>query len=52
MPAEVQQVVDRIGENCEPSMVSVLFLGGAGGSLRSGVTDNPIQLTRAVKKPW
>lgn len=50
MPPEVQQVVHRIGENCEPSMVSVLFLGGAGGSLRSGVTDNPIQLTRAVKK--
>ena len=49
MPPEVQQVVDRIGENCEPSLVSVLFLGGAGGSLRSGVTDNPIQLTRAVK---
>ena len=27
-----------------------LFLGGAGGSLRSGVTDNPIRLTRAVKQ--
>lgn len=50
MPLEVRQVVDRIGDNCEPSLVSVLFLGGAGGSLRSGVTDNPIQLTRAVKK--
>jgi hypothetical protein len=50
IPAAVLQVVDRIGENCEPSLVSVLFLGGAGGSLRSGVTDNPIQLTRAVKK--
>ena len=50
MPDEVRAVVDRIGENCEPSLVSVLFLGGAGGSLRSGVTDNPIQLTRAVKK--
>ena len=49
MPIEVQRVVERIGENCEPSLVSVLFLGGAGGSLRSGVTDNPIQLTRAVK---
>jgi len=50
MPSEVRQVVERIGENCEPSLVSVLFLGGAGGSLRSGVTDNPIQLTRAVKQ--
>ncbi|MFM7801492.1 MAG: 6-hydroxynicotinate reductase [Limnohabitans sp.] len=50
MPDEVRRVVDRIGENCEPSLVSVLFLGGAGGSLRSGVTDNPIRLTRAVKQ--
>jgi hypothetical protein len=27
----------------------VLFLAGAGGSLRAGVTDNPIRLTRAIK---
>lgn len=30
IPVDMQQVVERIGENCEPSMVSVLFLGGAG----------------------
>jgi hypothetical protein len=50
IPAAVQQVVDRIGENCEPALTSVLFLGGAGGSLRAGVTDNPVQLTRAIKR--
>jgi hypothetical protein len=50
MPAAVQAVVDRIGENCEPSLSTVLFLGGAGGSLRAGVTDNPVQLTRAIKR--
>jgi hypothetical protein len=50
MPAAVRQVVERIGENCEPSLVSVLFLAGAGGSLRAGVTDNPIRLTQAIKK--
>ena len=50
MPAEVQKVVDRIGENCEPSLCTVLFLGGAGGSLRAGVTENPILLTRAIKR--
>ncbi|MFZ4743175.1 MAG: 6-hydroxynicotinate reductase [Betaproteobacteria bacterium] len=50
MPEAVRQVVDRIGENCEPSMVSVLFLGGAGGSLRAGITDNPVLLTRAIKR--
>ena len=49
-PAEVQIVVDRIGENCEPALCSVLFMGGAGGSLRAGVTVNPARLTRSVKK--
>ena len=50
MPEAVQGVIDRIGENCEPSLTTVLFLGGAGGSLRAGVTDNPVLLTRAIKK--
>ncbi len=50
MPAEVRRVVERIGENCEPSLASVLFLGGAGGSLRAGVTDNPVRLTQAIKR--
>jgi hypothetical protein len=27
----------------------VLFMAGAGGSLRAGVTDNPVRLTRSVK---
>ena len=27
----------------------MLFLGGAGGSLRAGVTENPVLLTRAIK---
>ena len=49
MPATVQAVVQRIGENCEPSLTTVLFLGGAGGSLRAGATENPVLLTRAIK---
>ncbi len=49
MPAEVRKVVERIGENCEPALCTVLFLGGAGGSLRAGVTENPIALTRSIK---
>uniref|UniRef100_UPI002FE2DDFC 6-hydroxynicotinate reductase n=1 Tax=Noviherbaspirillum sp. TaxID=1926288 RepID=UPI002FE2DDFC len=44
MPPEVEKVVQRIGENCEPSLTTVLFLGGAGGSLRAGVTENPVLL--------
>ena len=49
MPAAVRKVVDRIAENCEPALSSVLFMGGAGGSLRAGVTENPVRLTRSVK---
>jgi hypothetical protein len=49
MPQAVRKVVDRIGENCEPALTTVLFVGGAGGSLRAGVTENPILLTRSIK---
>jgi 6-hydroxynicotinate reductase len=49
MPENVRKVVDRIGENCEPALSTVLYVGGAGGSLRAGVTDNPILLTRSIK---
>src|SRR5579863_4144659 len=49
MPAELQFSVERIQENCEPALCTVLFMGGAGGSLRAGVTDNPVRLTRSVK---
>jgi len=49
MPEAVRKVVDRIGENCEPALTSVLFLAGAGGSLRAGVTENPVRLTRSIK---
>jgi hypothetical protein len=41
--------VDRIAENCEPALCTVLFMGGAGGSLRAGVTENPVRLTRSVR---
>ncbi|WP_298960492.1 6-hydroxynicotinate reductase [uncultured Methylobacterium sp.] len=48
MPEPVRRVVERIGENCEPSVCTVLFMAGAGGSLRAGVTENPVLLTRSV----
>ena len=47
---ELLVVADRIAENGEPSLCSVLFMGGAGGSLRAGVTENPVRLTRSVKE--
>jgi hypothetical protein len=49
MPEAVRTVVDRIGENCEPSLCTVMFMAGAGGSLRAGVTENPVLLTRSVQ---
>src|SRR5881394_703477 len=49
MPSPIRAVVDRIVENCEPALSTVLFMGGAGGSLRAGVTENPVRLTRSVK---
>ena len=49
-PAAVRETVERIGENCEPALTSILFMAGAGGSLRAGVTENPILLTRAVQQ--
>ncbi len=48
-PERLRPSVELIGENCEPALCTVLFMGGAGGSLRSGVTRNPVQLTRSVQ---
>lgn len=45
----LQKSAELIAENCEPSVCSVLFMGGAGGSLRAGVTENPVRLTKSVK---
>ncbi len=50
MPERLRQSVERIAENCEPSLCSVLFMGGAGGSLRAGVTENPVRLTNSVRR--
>jgi hypothetical protein len=48
-PEAVRRTVERIGENCEPALTSILFMAGAGGSLRAGVTENPVLLTREVQ---
>jgi hypothetical protein len=49
LPADLRASVELIAENCEPSLCSVLFMAGAGGSLRAGVTKNPVKLTHSVK---
>ena len=48
LPESLRQSVARIRENCEPALCTVLFMGGAGGSLRAGVTENPVKLTHSV----
>jgi hypothetical protein len=49
LPASLNTSVARIRENCEPALCTVLFMGGAGGSLRAGVTENPVRLTHSVR---
>jgi hypothetical protein len=49
LPDALTATVALIAENCEPSLCTVLFVGGAGGSLRAGVTQNPVRLTRSVQ---
>jgi hypothetical protein len=49
MPPAIEHAVARIGENCEPALCTVLFMAGAGGSLRAGATENPVLLTRSVQ---
>jgi hypothetical protein len=48
-PPRIEAFVERIRENCEPALCTVLFMAGAGGSLRAGVTENPVRLTRSVR---
>jgi hypothetical protein len=50
LPSSLGESVVRIKENCEPALSTVLFMGGAGGSLRAGVTENPVRLTRSVRE--
>ena len=49
LPEALRESVGRVSENCEPALCSVLFMAGAGGSLRAGVTENPVRLTRSVR---
>jgi NAD-dependent dihydropyrimidine dehydrogenase PreA subunit len=45
-----RRALAAIADSCEPSLVSALYTGGAGGSARAGVTRTPIELTRAVHR--
>ena len=45
---EAKMAVEMIASNCQPSRVSALFIGGAGGSARAGVTKVPVKLNHAI----
>jgi hypothetical protein len=40
--------IEAISGSCEPSRVSAMYVGGAGGSARAGVARYPVKLTQAV----
>ena len=50
LPEPIAAAIARIAENCEPALCSILFMAGAGGSLRAGVTENPVLLTRSIQR--
>jgi hypothetical protein len=45
---EARRAVEMIALHCQPSRVSAMFIGGAGGSARAGVTKIPIKLNEAI----
>lgn len=49
IPPAVEESIDHIRRNCEPAMVSMVFMAGAGGSLRSGTAREPVALTNSIK---
>jgi len=50
LSADAHKAVEAISASCEPSRVSALYMGGAGGSARAGVVLYPVKLTQAVHR--
>jgi ferredoxin len=46
---QVVTAVNEMKSVCEKSKVSAMFIGGAGGASRSGITKKPLKLTDAIK---
>ena len=46
---QVLAAVKEMRSACEESRVSAMFIGGAGGASRAGVTKRPLKLTEAIK---
>ena len=50
LPAAARDIRDLIRENGEPALTSALYVGGAGGSARAGVTPHPVKLNQGIKE--
>jgi ferredoxin len=48
MTPAAAKVVELIAANCEDARVSVMYVGGTGGSARAGVTNYPVKLSQAI----
>jgi len=48
--ADALEATNEISSSCEPSGVSAMFIGGAGGASRAGITKRPLKLTEAIKE--
>ncbi len=48
--AEALGAIEEISSSCESSRVSAMFVGGAGGASRAGITKRPLKLTEAIKE--
>lgn len=45
---KAKRAIDMMASNCQPSRVSAIYVGGAGGSARAGVTKIPVKLNQAI----
>lgn len=45
---EAKIAIEIMASSCQPSRVSAIFIGGAGGSARAGVTKIPVKLNQAI----
>ena len=47
---EVLETMNEIASSCESSRVSAMFVAGAGGSARAGITKRPLKLNEAIRE--
>jgi hypothetical protein len=45
---DAKKAIEMMASNCQPSRVSAVYVGGAGGSARAGVTKIPVKLNQAI----